>query len=148
MGTFTAALMLATSSTSLGTGNMLLVASVVAALGSYIARGAESQVQGYSKDSDDGKPSVGKTGGGDSRGVIGEIVEDFQRSMRTLAEIWDQRLLRSAFLYAVFYSSVMGLNLMEKRSAARRSGLSKETYAGSMGANQICEQCLVILGIA
>lgn len=132
--------MLATSSTSLGTGNMLLVASLVAALGSFIARGAETQVQAAGKDNGDGKPS-GKSGGsGGWRGVVGEVVEDFQRSIRTVVEIWDQRLLRSAFLYAVFYSAVMGLNLMEKRAAARRSGLSRETYAGSMGANQICEQ--------
>ena len=140
VGTFTAALMLATSSSVLGTGNLLLVASAVAVLGSYIARGAETQVQAAGKENGEGKAPGGKAAGdGGWRGIAREIVEDFNRSVRSVAEIWDQRLLRSAFLYALFYSSVMGLNLMEKRAAARRSGLSKESYAGSMGANQICK---------
>lgn len=126
--------MLATSSASLGTNNLLLVACGMAAVGSQVALGAEAHMVGSSKDSGDGKAG----GSWEWRGVLGELVEDFQRTTRTVLEIWDQGLLRSAFLYAVFYSSVMGLNLMEKRSAARRSGLSRESYTSSMGTNQIC----------
>ena len=68
--------------------------------------------------------------------VLQIVYLEFQSNLKTLAEIWNNTLLRSAFLYTLFNSCSIGLNLLERTSAAKRNGLDKNTFAEVMGANQ------------
>ena len=134
-----ASVFLASASAAVGADNMVALCGLVSLCASLVAGAAEKHTYSRQPSTSSLKDDADIKENSKPFNVVDEIVSDFRRSMSTIVDIWDSRLLRSAFLYALFYSVIMGIKTIEKRSAARRNGLSRESYASFMGENQICK---------
>jgi hypothetical protein len=92
--------LLATSADTLGTETLVLVCFVLASVGSVVVQAAERHTT--QSGSADAQPKT-QSEAAVSQGVLAGVVSDLRKSVAAVAEIWDHRLLRSAFVYAVLY---------------------------------------------